>query len=570
MSSASILRGKTLLASLSNKLANQGEEEEVITGTICEARAAFSLATLLCPENEDTIQENKKLQCLISELFGEKWLNHEQAFHERKKASIQNRSTEESLSEQNTDIEIDTCEQKAVHNEENLGGSVALEPKLDVIIVGAGASGIGVAATLIGNFGISRDRILLLERGSQVGTSFKLWPKEMRFISPSFNQQGWTSSFDLNSIANGTSPATFTQEEHPTGEQYARYLQTAADDFALPIQFGTDVTSIRPLGKPGHPLFEVHVAKSPQVQGSPREDRTVLQCRFVIWAAGEFQYPKRSGAIPGAELCCHNTTVRSWATHAGDDFVVIGGYESGIDAAVNLATSNRPVVVVASSPCWEESSRDPSGELAPYTRARLKQVMASEYSEKLTLHSGLRVTKVTHEGDRYHVHAGGTKAAPQSNTKHTDSKEQTIPPESESVEAISSRIFVTSSPPILCIGFEGSVMSLVKNLFDWEQQGQVSSDPESEQVPAAGESLTHPRLTDEDESTRTEGLFLVGPQVSHEGLIFCFVYKFRQRFAVVASAIASRLGKDTHMGVLTCRSADMFLDDFVGVHACCG
>ena len=40
-----------------------------------------------------------------------------------------------------------------------------------------------------------------------MGESFRLWPKEMRFISPSFNQQGWTKSFDLNSVAYGTSPA---------------------------------------------------------------------------------------------------------------------------------------------------------------------------------------------------------------------------------------------------------------------------------------------------------------------------------------------------------------------------
>ena len=33
-----------------------------------------------------------------------------------------------------------------------------------------------------------------------MGTSFRSWPEEMRFISPSFNQQGWTSSFDLNSV----------------------------------------------------------------------------------------------------------------------------------------------------------------------------------------------------------------------------------------------------------------------------------------------------------------------------------------------------------------------------------
>jgi len=109
----------------------------------------------------------------------------------------------------------------------------------------------------------------------------------------------------------------------------------------------------------------------------------------------------------------------------------------------------------------------------------------------------------------------------------------------------------------------------VKDLFDWstDDKGSPTSEGHAESVmPEFGP----PVLTEEDESTKTEGLFLVGPQVSHEGLVFCFVYKFRQRFAVVASTVARRLGKDARMGILTCRSGDMFLDDFAGIHACCG
>ena len=81
------------------------------------------------------------------------------------------------------------------------------EYSLDVTIVGAGASGIGVALMLTRTFKLDRERILILERGEEVGESFRRWPKEMRFISPSFNSQGWTGSFDLNSVAYGSSPA---------------------------------------------------------------------------------------------------------------------------------------------------------------------------------------------------------------------------------------------------------------------------------------------------------------------------------------------------------------------------
>ena len=48
--------------------------------------------------------------------------------------------------------------------------------------------------------------------------------------------------------------------------------------------------------------------------------------------------------------------------------------------------------------------------------------------------------------------------------------------------------------------------------------------------------------TIEDESTIGPGLFLCGPAVRHENHIFCFIYKYRQRFAVVAKAIANSLG----------------------------
>ena len=70
-----------------------------------------------------------------------------------------------------------------------------------MIIVGAGAAGVGTALMLTATFGLDPSRVLLIERGEAVGETFRRWPAEMRFISPSFNQQGWTKSFDLNSVA---------------------------------------------------------------------------------------------------------------------------------------------------------------------------------------------------------------------------------------------------------------------------------------------------------------------------------------------------------------------------------
>ena len=79
-----------------------------------------------------------------------------------------------------------------------------------------------------------------------------------------------------------------------------------------------------------------------------------------------------------------------------------------------------------------------------------------------------------------------------------------------------------------------------------------------------------PLLNEFDESNLTPGLILVGPAVRHDDLVFCFVYKFRQRFGVVADSIARGLGYDTAEAVEVCRGVNMFLDDFTCCKGACG
>ena len=62
----------------------------------------------------------------------------------------------------------------------------------------------------------------------------------------------------------------------------------------------------------------------------------------------------------------------------------------------------------------------------------------------------------------------------------------------------------------------------------------------------------------------------VGPAVRHDELSFCFVYKFRQRFGIVADAIARGLGHDTTHAVAHARQMDMFLDDLECCKKVCG
>ena len=112
------------------------------------------------------------------------------------------------------------------------------------------------------------------------------------------------------------------------------------------------------------------------------------------------------------------------------------------------------------------------------------------------------------------------------------------------VLAADGRSWTTAAAPVLATGFAGSTR-LVPDWFDWNE-------------------AVRPILSEDDESTRLPGLFLVGPEVQHREHLFCFIYKFRQRFAVVARAIAGRLGMETD-ALEAYRYNVMYLDDL----SCC-
>ena len=427
---------------------------------------------------------------------------------------------------------------------------------LDVIVIGAGAAGIGVGFTLTNIFGIDTSRVLLLERGEAIGASFRQWPDEMRFISPSFNQQGWTNSFDLNSVAYGTSPAFSLHSQHPSGEQYADYLSELAEAAKLNVKTRTEVVGVEPDGC----VFDVHV-RTGSADGERLE--ATLHARYVVWAAGEFQYPReRPGAIAGAELCVHSSRVRSWASLPGDDFVLIGGYESGADAAVNLAKAGKKCTVLASTASWNAQTPDPSTELAPYTAQRLRDVTAAGFSPRPRLLAPLRVLRVEKAAEGGFNVVASWKAA--ESVQLTKLRKPVVDGAADAgapAAAEGSELVVhTPQPPVLCTGFVGSVAAAAGHLFNLAD----SSDE------AKGCLAGAPLLTPDDESTKAPGVFLVGPAVRHGELSFCFIYKFRQRFAIVANAICTGLGRDTTSAVETCRKMNMYLDDLQCCKSACG
>ncbi|MEM7585020.1 MAG: NAD(P)/FAD-dependent oxidoreductase [Acidobacteriota bacterium] len=360
----------------------------------------------------------------------------------------------------------------------------------DVIVVGGGAAGVGVSVALL-HAGI--DNFMILER-HEVGASFASWPAETRFITPSFPTNS-VGMLDLNSVVVGASPAYTLEVEHPTGKQYAAFLGLIAEHFELPVVEGADVKRIVRKGDE----FKIKTAKGD------------LRARHVIWAAGDFQYPQVDGFI-GSSLCRHTATIASYADLEGDDFIVIGGYESGVDVAYHLAERGKTVRLFDKGSPWSSESSDPSVALSTFSLERLRRPVFAEHVE---LFPEMPIAAVNRSDSGYEV------------------------------VTVAGRGFDTPVPPLLAGGFKGS-HALVADLFEARDDG-------------------FPLLNEHDESTRVPGLFLCGAAVRHDNHIFCFIYKYRQRFAVVAKAIATSLGLPAEE-LENYRMWGMYLDDL----SCCG
>ncbi|NIF21647.1 NAD(P)/FAD-dependent oxidoreductase [Candidatus Pantoea multigeneris] len=344
----------------------------------------------------------------------------------------------------------------------------------DVVIVGAGPAGVGIAATLR-HIGV--ENFVLIDR-YEVGASLQRWPVETRFITPSFFSNPF-GQIDLNAVTPDSSPALSSGMEHLDGKTYAGYLREVLDAHAIETLTSTHIVDVS-LNRQGR--FRLLSANG------ERWETPVL-----IWATGEYQFPDMQ-AFEGADLCCHYCQVNSWKDFKPDNYIVIGGYESAIDAALNLLEQGSQVRLLTRSAPWANYHiQDPSVSLSPYTRQRLKNAMDNP---NLEIYENADITSVL-------------------KTSNPDSLYR--------VNTADGRAWCTHQRPILGTGFIcGGGACQIAPFFDWGSEGQ-------------------PLLTEEDCSTRFPGLYLVGPQVRHDQRIFCFIYKFRERFSIVAQAVARQL-----------------------------
>lgn len=360
-----------------------------------------------------------------------------------------------------------------------------------IIVVGAGAAGVGISI-LLKHLELP---FIMIDSG-MVGESFLRWPKETRFISPSFTSNAF-GSVDLNAVSPDTSPAFSLQTEHPTGIEYASYLKTLADYYELPFAPNIYVEKIDKdtLGDKKFSLLT---------------DRGIIKTDHIVWAAGEFQYANRDAFI-GANFCTHYADIASWQDLTGDEFFVVGAYESGVDAAYQLAKMGKKVTLFDGGDQLEKYSSDSSYSLSPFTRDRFLSV-----ADSVKVISA-KITKI----EKY---------------------------ESEYILTSSfGDEYSSFTKPINSTGFATSLVKL-KHLFEFENNRII--------------------LNDFDESTICSNLFLIGPQVRHQEAIFCFIYKYRQRFGIVGEELSKRLNGDIelrHHIINYYKKNQFYLDDL----SCC-
>ncbi|WP_124057385.1 NAD(P)/FAD-dependent oxidoreductase [Vaginisenegalia massiliensis] len=369
--------------------------------------------------------------------------------------------------------------------------------KLDIVIIGAGAAGIGLASYLKAQ---QINQFVVLEKG-EIGQNFINWPAETRLITPSFTSNGFGIP-DLNAVTPTTSPAFTLGKERLSGREFADYLSCVAHSYELPILCHTEV---------------YHLEKVDDWYYL-QTNNGCIQARYVILALGEFDQPSLS-QIKGGELGLHYGQITSFGGLVGSDFCIIGGNESGMDAALNLASKGGAVDLFTEHSGLSAPEADPSIRLSPYTRQRYQQAL--DRGAKISIHENYLLKEIKQKGDQFQL--------------IFDNEQE----------------FLCSNPPILATGFDSAVFKLAPQFFNKNADGL-------------------PEVNMYDESTIASNIFLAGPSLRQPGAIFCYIYKFRQRFAPLIGEIARRESwtLDPNIEALY-RQNMMYLDDLTCCQVAC-
>lgn len=360
-----------------------------------------------------------------------------------------------------------------------------------LIIVGAGPSGIGLGI-LLEKLGFTSYAIL---EAHTIGSSFLNWPKEMKLITPSFTGQGF-GALDLNAITPGTSPAYSFRKEHLSGKEFGEYLSLLANHFKLNIEENQLVSNVQ---------------KSDGKFTLETETET-WTCDALIWATGEFNFPRSEG-IKGAQYGLSNRYIKSYKDIDTGEHIVVGGGESGLDAAYHLSNNGSKVTVLLQGQL-RDFAKDPSNTISPYTFERIQEAVSSG---RIKFIENIKVTEIQKSEEKYYLFLQN------------------------------GHVLTSYYQPILATGFNSGVQQ-IKEMFEWKSNGK-------------------PVLSEEaDESTLIKNLFVAGPSVEHGNAVFCFIYKFRARYAVIINCLFNKWDLSLDESVMDdYKDNQMYIDDL----SCC-
>ena len=181
---------------------------------------------------------------------------------------------------------------------------------LDVIIVGAGPSGLATAIAA-GQRGLE---YALLERGVLVNSIFRFPTNMVFFTTPELLEIGGIPFVSPN--------------EKPTRNEALRYYRRVADALGVKVEFGQEVSRVHVVSTgPGGSVFEV--------TSRGRDGEETRQARAVVMAVGYYDHANLIG-VRGEDL----PHVSHYYTDAHACFrkhvVVVGGSNSAAEAALEL------------------------------------------------------------------------------------------------------------------------------------------------------------------------------------------------------------------------------------------
>ncbi|WP_283680378.1 NAD(P)/FAD-dependent oxidoreductase [Lentilactobacillus sp. Marseille-Q4993] len=249
----------------------------------------------------------------------------------------------------------------------------------------------------------------------------------------------------------------------------------------------------------------IHNHNSYQLQLSSHQ---VIEARYVFVGIGDFSYPY-SPEIPGKNFGIHYSSISDYDDFEPTEQTIIGGNEAGFDAAINLAKRGIRSTIFTDTTAIDSQSPDPSKRLSTFTLNRFLN-----YMNMIRIVPGKELISIRKgEPERYYLTFSDTTTA------------------------------VSQTRPIFATGFAACQSPLIKETFEVKNN--------------------RPVLNHYDESTLYPNIFLIGPQVTHDDVVLCYVYKYRQRFAPLTEEILARNGLIVNpMITQAYKDANMYLDNF--------